>query len=306
MSFKMGSNWAIFIEQEIIKWTYGIPDTNQEFLDTTVRFLSSLQQIGRELYEQGVASIQFERPVNKEIATNEIFIINLSDQFFFVISDISITARLLAKETIPYDIQQILCAVLVGQGAILYSYLKEGESTLDYSTDETYRSVLTSINVPYDLDSLVSDGRCSLSPLKLEELLLFHYLLRNKLETKFTAKDRTKKMPSWALMVDRDGLDVPLAYLTPRDPLILGNFLGAIYSYVQALFGVKPSALVFGGHDLVFLRFFGGKKYFLAASTDHIFDDKEFIGLLFAVPDSKRLDLAPSVKEFLIEKCSDL
>src|SRR3990172_6093648 len=210
MSFKMGSNWAIFIEQEIIKWTYGIPDTNQEFLDTTVRFLSSLQQIGRELYEQGVASIQFERPVNKEIATNEIFIINLSDQFFFVISDISITARLLAKETIPYDIQQILCAVLVGQGAILYSYLKEGESTLDYSTDETYRSVLTSINVPYDLDSLVSDGRCSLSPLKLEELLLFHYLLRNKLETKFTAKDRTKKMPSWALMVDRDGLDVPL------------------------------------------------------------------------------------------------
>src|SRR3972149_478925 len=91
MSFKMGSNWAIFIEQEIIKWTYGIPDTNQEFLDTTVRFLSSLQQIGRELYEQGVTSIQFERPVNKEIATNEIFIINLSDQFFFVISDISIT-----------------------------------------------------------------------------------------------------------------------------------------------------------------------------------------------------------------------
>lgn len=297
-------NWALFIEIDQVKWSFGIDQNSQEFLDTTVRFIQSLQAIGRELYEQGVASIKLERSDQDLLNTHEIFIINLSDQFFFIISDLPISIRLINENIIPYDLMQIICAVLVGQAAILYSYLKEEENKRFYSTDEIFRSILRSIGIKEDLDDLVSNGRCSLSSLNFQELLLFHYLLRNHFENEFAVIE-TMKRSSWAIMVDKDGLDIPIAYLSPKDPLLLGNFLGAIYSYVQALFGVKPSALVFGGYELIYLSFFGGKNYFLAVSNPlALFQDKMFNELCKGIPHAKWLDIIPAIKEFLIKQIS--
>ncbi|MFW9928239.1 MAG: hypothetical protein ACFFD1_02495 [Candidatus Thorarchaeota archaeon] len=297
-------HWAIFIEIDEVKWSFGIKG-NQEFLDTSVRFIQSLQAIGRELYEQGVASIKLATTQGEFLSTKEVFIINLSDQFFFIISDLFITSKLIAETTtIPYDIEQIICAVLVGQAAIIYSYLKQNEFDSGYDTDGIFRSLLAKMKLPYDLDSLVADGRCSLSPLNFQELLLFHYFLRNYFELQLLNTTSNKK-DSWAIMVDKDGTDIPLSYLTPKDPLLLGNFLGAIYSYVQALFGVKPQALVFGGHELIFLQYFGGKKYFLAASNPKvIFSDKMFTKLLTSIPSEKLEDITSAINEFIIQSSS--
>ena len=84
-------HWALFIEgPDEIKWSFGMPDNdeNLEFQSTTVRFIQSLQAIGKELYSgEGVASIKLANPSKSPLMANEIFIVNLSDQFFFIISD---------------------------------------------------------------------------------------------------------------------------------------------------------------------------------------------------------------------------
>jgi hypothetical protein len=293
-------HWALFIEIDQIKWSFGIQE-NEEFKNTTVGFIQSLQAIGRELYEQGVASIKLDASQPDLFSTKEIFIVNLSDQFFFIISDLQVTSKLIFETTtIPFEVEQIINAVLIGQAAIIYSFLKENEYNANYSTDDIFRDLLTSMKLSYDLDFLVANGRCSLSPLNFQELLLFHYLLRNYFESSLRTSSLEKR-DSWAIMVNKDGTDIPLSYLSPKDPLLLGNFLGAVYSYTQALFGVKPSALVFGGSDLIFLQYFGGKNYFLCASNpETIFNDETFLEILQSVQVQKRLDISPAIKEFLI------
>ncbi|MHA1991516.1 MAG: hypothetical protein ACW981_16365 [Candidatus Hodarchaeales archaeon] len=294
------NHWALFIEIDQIKWSFGIEE-NQEFQNTTARFIQSLQAIGRELYEQGVASIKLDTTQTDIFATKEIFIVNLSDQFFFIISDLQVTSKLIFESTtIPFEVEQIINAVLVGQAAIIYSFLKENEYDGNYLTDEIFRSILTSMKLSYELDFLVADGRCSLSPLNFQELLLFHYLLRNYFESSLSTSSLRKK-DSWAIMVNKDGTDIPLSYMPPKDPLLLGNFLGAVYSYVQALFGVKPQALVFGGSDLTYLQYFGGSQYFLCASNpEAIFNDETFLEILRSIQSQKRLDIAPAINEYLI------
>ena len=311
-------NWALFIESDHVQWSFGLnklnkKDTNdettnevflgeeKEFQKTTVNFIQSLQAIGRELYSEGVASIKLENPTKSTLAVNEIFIVNLSDQFFFIISDLQVTTRLIDLTNIPFEVEQVICAVLVGQAAILYSTLVIDKSKFNFDIDDVYRYILKQIEIDkrYDLNDLVDKGRCSLSPLKMTELLLFHYLLRNFLEQNFLKTSSN----AWAIMVDKNGTDIPLSYLPPKDPYLLGNFLGVIYSYVQGLFGVQPSAIVFGGTELIFLQFFSsGGKYFLAASNPKLMvRDETFLELLKKVPENKLLDVLNIVKQFIIE-----
>lgn len=307
-------NWALFIEGDKVQWNFGLSDKiiegqgeevikpeQEEFQKTTVNFIQSLQAIGRELYSEGVASIKLENPTKSSLAVNEIFIVNLSDQFFFIISDLQVTTKLIDLiENIPFEVEQIICAVLVGQAAILYSTLVIDQEKFDFDIDDIYKNILRQIEVDkrHDLNDLVDRGRCSLSPLKMTELLLFHYLLRNFLEQHFLKSGSE----AWAIMVDRNGTDIPLSFLPPKDPYLLGNFLGVIYSYVQGLFGVQPSAIVFGGTELIFLQFFGGgKNYFLAASNPKLLVKNEtFIELLQKIPMKKLLDVKYSIKQFII------
>lgn len=314
-------NWALFIESDKVQWSFGLSKSNnknsedfdlesikifsneqEEFQKTTVNFIQSLQAIGRELYSEGVASIKLENPNNSSLALNEIFIVNLSDQFFFIISDLEVTIKLIdLTEELPYEVEQVICAVLVGQAAILYSTLIIDQNKYNFDIDEVYKDILHQIEVDkrHNLNDLVDKGRCSLSPLKMTELLLFHYLLRNFLEQHFLKESSE----AWSIMVDKSGTDIPLSFLPPKDPYLLGNFLGVIYSYVQGLFGVQPSAIVFGGIELIFLQFFGGgKDYFLAASNPRLLVRNEtFIELLKRVPDEKLIDVKDSIKHFIID-----
>ncbi|MHA2365996.1 MAG: hypothetical protein ACXAC7_18705 [Candidatus Hodarchaeales archaeon] len=310
-------HWALFIEGDQVKWTYGLTDqlTDQlnnttdskpvineiEFQQTTVGFIQSLQAIGRELYSEGVASIKLAHPSRSSLMANEVFIVNLSDQFFFIISDLAVTARLIAQQRIPYEIEQIICAVLVGQGSILYSTLVMDEEQGGYNTDKIFRDILLTLEVEkrIKIDELVDRGRVSLSSLNMTELLLFHYLLRNYFESQSLKASLSSQ--AWSLMVDSSGTDIPLSWMPPKDPYLLGNFLGAIYSYVQALFGTKPSAIIFGGgHELIYLQFFGGNKYFLAASNPQLLiRDPVFVQLLNQVPKKKFQDIERAISQFI-------
>ena len=311
-------NWALFIESDKVQWSFGlskkskhsgeidnqenITNEQDEFQKTTVNFIQSLQAIGRELYSEGVASIKLENPTKSSLAMNEIFIVNLSDQFFFIISDLEVTTKLIdLTEDIPFEIEQVICAVLVGQAAILYSTLVIDQNKISVEIDDIYKDILKQIEVDkrFDLNDLVDKGRCSLSPLKMTELLLFHYLLRNFLEQHFLKESSE----NWAIMVDKSGTDIPLSFLPPKDPYLLGNFLSVIYSYVQGLFGVQPSAIVFGGIELIFLQFFGGgRNYFLAASNPRLLIQNEtFIELLKKIPPEKLIDVQNSIKGFIID-----
>lgn len=319
-------NWALFIEGDQVKWTFGLsgdlsspPEegqdegTNeqitddQEFQLTTVRFIQSLQAIGRELYDNGVASIKLAHPSRSTLMANEVFIVNLSDQFFFIISDLTVTARLIQNQETPFEVEQIINAVLVGQASILYSTLILVQDEGGYDTDQIFRELLVTLEVDkrHDLQDLVHNGRCALSPLRMDELLLFHYLLREYFESRIHQVSITSK--AWALMVDSSGTDIPLSWMPPKDPYLLGNFLGAIYSYVQALFGTKPAAIVFGGADLIYLQFFGGTKYFLAASNPQtLAKDPDFVRMIMQVPSEKFKDIEDAVHEFILSQVVQL
>ena len=301
-------HWALFIEgPDEIKWSFGMPDNddNLEFQSTTVRFIQSLQAIGKELYSgEGVASIKLANPSKSPLMANEIFIVNLSDQFFFIISDLAVTSRLIAVKGIPFEIEQIIRAVLVGQASILYSTLLMDEETGNYNTDAIIREILVAIELEkqFNIDELISEGRISLSQLKFEELLLFHYLLRDYLENQSLKVSLSSQ--DWAIMVDSSGMNIPLQWRPPKDPHVLGNFLGVIYRYIQGLFGTKPAAIIFGGGaELIYLRFFGGDNYFLAASNPQaLIRDGEFILMLKKVPDIAFKDIELVLKEFIINQ----
>lgn len=306
-------HWALFIEGDRISWSFGIPDSDPEgleFQQTTLGFIQSLQAIGRELYKgEGVASIKLANPTSRStLMANEIFIVNLSDQFYFIISDLAVTARLIAIKGLPDDIEMLIRAVLVGQASILYSTLMMDEKKEGFVTDEIFKEIILALEVTkrgIAIEELVDTGRVSLSSLTMTELLLFHYLLRDYLES--NRLNVSLSGQAWAIMVDSSGTDIPLTWQSPKDPYLLGNFLGAIYSYVQALFGTKPSAIVFGGgHELILLQFFGGKNYFLAASNPQaLIRDSGFIQKLKQVPNNKFQDIEIVIKEFIIKQTLD-
>ena len=239
----VSKHWALFIEGDTVKWSFGLNNSQQdelsnpgfseelEFQKATVNFIQSLQSIGRELYSEGVASIKLENSTNSSLIVNEIFIISLSDQFFFIISDLAVTSRLISTKSIPFEMEQIICAVLVGQGAILYSTLQSEQEKLNFDIDIVYRNILQHLEIDkkHKLEELVDRGRCSLSPLSMTELLLFHYLLRDHLEK----IQLSSAYSPWAIMVDKTGLDIPLAWKTLNDPYLIGNFLSVIFNYVN-------------------------------------------------------------------------
>ena len=93
-------NWALFVEGTEVKWTFGNPSS--EFIEIVSNFLMGLGNLGKELFGEGIASIQFDLPKHSGMKSSEIFIVSLEDQFFLIISDPAVTLLLINIE--PNDI----------------------------------------------------------------------------------------------------------------------------------------------------------------------------------------------------------
>ncbi|MHA2389675.1 MAG: hypothetical protein ACXACW_13230, partial [Candidatus Hodarchaeales archaeon] len=179
-------HWAIFVEGEEVKWTFGEP--KEDFQQIVVDFLKGLRTFGEELFGEGIASITFDLPQYSGSKTAEIFIVSLHNHFYFIISNPATTLMLIsAKEGIPFNIKEVMTAVLVGQASILYATSIEDVNQKDQDTiTKQFQNIILDINPSYmennQVEVIVGKSGTNFGILSLEECMLFHYFLRKKAE----------------------------------------------------------------------------------------------------------------------------
>lgn len=304
MSMKVDPNWFLFVEEKEIRWSFGNPD--EEFKGFVINFLAGLAQIGEEIFgENGVASIEFDLPKKSQVLSSEIFIVNLSNKFFIIMSDPSITMKMLNQQGgIAPEVEEILSAVLVGQAAILF-----GTSISEVSSDDesskikkVWQNIILDISAKYtdDIDKIVSSNSSNFSRLAFEDLLFLHYHLRKQLEL-----GKIVSPKGWSLVSHYSGSEIPLEHNMEWDAVVLAGYLGIIISFITALFNSKPKTLTFGTHTVQTLCFINGKDdYFIAIDSPFtkLILESEFQTKFFALQEEVITDLHDALRKRIIEE----
>ncbi len=298
-------HWAIFVEGTEIKWTFG--DPSPEFLEVVSNFLMGLGNLGKELFGEGIASINFERKGRAGLKASEIFIISLQDQFFLIISDPAVTLLLIdAEGGIPEDISDIMMAVLVGQASVLYSnMIMDADSDTKEDIENEFRGIILDINERYQdegvIDSIIGKAGSNFSILSFQDCMLLHFYLRKHAEkSSYIATER-----GWAMIANLEGFDIPFSFGSLTNLGIWGGFFAAIVGFIQSLFDSKPKFISFGTTEIHKLRFVFGKNYFMCIDTGLISDlllQKQFQKELFLTPYSILNDMSSGLKKLLIEE----
>lgn len=262
---QIDSNWALFVEDKEVKWSFGNPD--DEFLTFVVNFLTALSQIGEELFGQhGIAQIQFDIPKHQGFLPGEVFIVSLMNKFFLIMSDPAVTLKLIeACGGIAQEVKDIMSAVLVGQAAMLFSQNISEVSTEAAKEQETiWQNIILDISDKYkeDIEKIVGKDSCNFSMLQFHDLMFLHYQLRKQPEF---ADPVTPE--GWGLVSHMSGGEVPFIYHVSQDPVVLAGYLAIIISFLMSLFKSKPKKLVFGTNNLQVLSFIHGEEYFIAIDS---------------------------------------
>jgi hypothetical protein len=300
-------NWAIFIEENSIKWSYGVSDI-EAFQELVFNFIKGLGRLGKDLLgEGGIANITFDLRKYSGFKAAEIFIVSLYDNFFLIISDPPLTLRLIMAETeIPTDIKEIMHAVLVEQASILYGAgidtenvpLEEKEQMI-----QLFRDIVLDLNKEYDDDGLINviagQSGCNFSILSFEECLLLHVYLRKQ-----TKQQGYYATSGWCLISHVDGGEIPFSY-NMEDDVLFGGYFSAIISFIDALFKSKPKHITFGSTSIRRLRFSYGETYFMAIDTSFMIDlllKRHFQQHFFETRYHVMKDLALGLKELIVEE----
>ena len=301
---RIRENWALFVEGTEVKWTYGNPSV--EFLEIVSNFLMGLGNLGKELFGEGIASIQFDLPKFEGVQQSEIFIVSLKDQFFLIISDPAVTLLLInAEGGIPDEIKVIMKAVLVGQASILYANaVTDAEDEVKESIDRHFQNILLDINDKYlegdIINTIVGIYGSNFSILSFEECLMLHYYLRKHAE-----RTQVAKPAGWAMIANLEGWEVPLAYNLTKEGIWAG-FFSAIIGFIHSLFESKPRSITFGSTAIHKLRFiYGDKYYFMAIDTSFVSDlllQKRFQSELFNTSYAILKDMSSGIKSLIIEE----
>ena len=300
-------HWAIFVEGTDIKWTFG--DPSLEFQAIVADFLRGLGTFGEELFGEGIASITFDLPKHSGFKSSELFIVSLQDHFYFIISDPAITLMLISsKDGIPFDIKEIMTAVLVGQASILYANsIAEATQKERERIHKELQSIILDINPSYkendEVKIIVGASGSNFGMLTFEECILFHYYLRKQ------AEEGTYFSPSsWCIISHKDGGDIPFSF-NIDDDVLLGGYFSAIIGLLSTLFNSKPRFLAFGSASIRKLRFVYGKKFFMALDKSFMLDlllSRKFQSQFFETSYSVIKDLAIGIKELIIEEILSL
>ncbi len=301
---RIRENWALFVEGTDVKWTFGNP--SPEFLEIVSNFLMGLGNLGKELFGEGIASIQFDLPQHSGVKAGEIFIISLEDQFFLIISDPAVTLLLInSSGGIPDEIKEIMKAVLVGQASILYANaVTEADDETKILIDKNFQNILLDINDSYAqggmITTIVGDYGSNFSILTFEECLMLHYFLR-----KHTERSQVSKPAGWAMIANLEGWEVPLSYNLTKEGIWAG-FFSAIIGFIHSLFDSKPRSITFGSTAIHKLRFiYGEKYYFMAIDTSFVSDlllKRKFQQELFNTPYAILKDMSKGIKDLIIEE----
>jgi len=262
---QIDSNWALFVEDKEVKWSWGNPD--DEFLTFVVNFLTALSQIGEELFGQhGIAQIQFDIPKHQGFLPGEVFIVSLMNKFFLIMSDPAVTLKLIeACGGIAQEVKDIMSAVLVGQAAMLFSQnISEVSSETAKELQTIWQNIILDISDEYkeDIEKIVGKDSCNFSMLQFHDLMFLHHQLRKQPEI---ADPVTPE--GWGLVSHMSGGEVPFIYHVSQDPVVLAGYLAIIISFLMSLFKSKPKKLVFGTNNLQVLSFIHGEEYFIAIDS---------------------------------------
>jgi len=300
-------HWAIFVEGKNVKWTFGDPSI--EFQGIVADFLRGLGSFGEELFGEGIASITFDLPKHSGFKSTELFIVSLKDHFYFVISDPSITLMLIsAKDGIPFDIKEIMTAVLVGQASVLYANsIAEANQIERDRIHKELQDIILDINPIYaendQVQIIVGNSGSNFGVLSFEECLLFHFFLRKQAE-----EGMYFSPSSWCLISHQDGGDIPFSF-NIDDDVLLGGYFSAIIGLLSTLFNSKPKFLAFGSSSIRKLRFVYGKKFFMALDKSFMLDlllTRKFQSKFFETSYWVIKDLAVGIKELVIEEILNL
>jgi len=301
----MKENWALFVEGTDIKWTFGNP--SMEFQEVVSNFLMGVGNLGKELFGEGIASINFDLKKHSGMKASEIFIVSLQDQFFLIISDPAITLLLIsAQGGIPEGIKDTMTAVLVGQASILYAnYISEVDNETKRSIESHFQDIILDINESYSegglIQSIVGQAGSNFSMLTFEECLLLHYYLRKQAEKTLSYNP---DKAGFSMIANLEGWNIPFAYNIENQGIWAG-FFAAIVGFIQSLFESKPKYISFGSTEIQKLRFVYGKQYFMAIDTSFVSDlllKKKFQTKLFATPYAIMKDLSEALKSLIIEE----
>ncbi|MFX0090732.1 MAG: hypothetical protein ACFFBD_03125, partial [Candidatus Hodarchaeota archaeon] len=154
--------WAVFAQDLEVTWKYG--DLEADFPGLVIGLAKGLDNLGKESFNEGVASIRvtdFRRIPHR---TNEIFILN-HDMFYFIAGNPLSTAKLLKKERdIPKDILDLLRGVMVGQASLLYANLwTEADEYTKNVVDRIFLDAFNELGRIPGEGVLAQEGECSLS-----------------------------------------------------------------------------------------------------------------------------------------------
>jgi hypothetical protein len=299
---QIDSNWALFVEGKEVKWSFGNPD--DEFLTFVVNFLTALSQIGEELFGQhGIAQIQFDIPKHQGFLPAEVFIVNLMNKFFLIMSDPAVTLKLIETSGgIYHEVQEIMSAVLVGQAAMLFSQnISEASQETAKEIESKWQNIILDISDEYsaDIEKIIGKDSSNFSMLRFHDLIFLHYQLRKQPE--FTDPITPE---GWALVSHMSGGEVPFVYHVEKDPVILAGYLAIIISFLMSLFESKPKQLVFGTNNLQNLSFVHGEDYFLAIDSPFtlLASNDDFREEFFEMKEKILEDLGMNLRNRLIEE----
>lgn len=267
--------WAILYERSYtsneteIVWAYGI--TGDEFPSVALNLVLALQELGLQLYGSGVATVEF--PSSKPFHTEQLFIVNLSDVFLFLISDLRALVHLMPHISLPSLLEDQLKAVLIAHGSNIFASQNTKAKTREEEVEvvSMFRYVLSLLKRS-DTHLMVDEQTFSLSPLTLPELLMFHLFLREHFNKFSLASDY------WAIMAPVDGSQVDYQHHYLRDNVFLTtSLLSALTLYCDFVFGMFPSRVSFGSQEIQDITFIVSGRRFLALNNARkVVADPEF------------------------------
>jgi len=293
------------MDSDEIVWKFGLKD--KQSLDMIVGFLKGLQNLGSEIFQEKLASIIMENiDNNRLLSPPEIFVANLADRFYFVMSNPFETSSLIDFHMALSDIRRDqIRAILSGQAMLLYaSFLSEKTTELNKYIDKIFQHALSKVKPGIDSSKYIGKGNCFLGSLSLSDLISFHHNLRlvfiqQKNETELSTE-------SWGLTIEEaSGKPVnELSYnMESGEIAIYSGYLSIFGSFLAELLHCRPVSISFGTSKLKNLRFFNGKDYsFIASNPENLFRNKEFREKLLMADKEILGDFLPEIKKFIIEK----
>ncbi|MFW9914718.1 MAG: Rab family GTPase [Candidatus Thorarchaeota archaeon] len=295
-------NWAIFAEGEQIQWTFGSLTSETALL--TTRLARGLNDLGKEIFHETVASLRVRDINRKPTRSYDILIVNFGENFFFLAADPISTAKMLrvthAVDGIPGNIADLLHGVLMGQALQTYGDLWSAAASAQQGVkiDQIYDDAFKELGVTEDSGISAKDGTCSFSGLEIPELLLLHCYLQQRFEKEVQPAVRKP----WSCVIGKGGLPVYLVHNILRADVEqqLAFLFSAVAGYSLDLFGAIPEALVFSREGLTSINLFVGENTIFAACNPFtLFQDEKFLANFSKLSESIKSDIIDPTEEFL-------